>query len=324
MDAFLRGTKRKTALVPAQPSPYFDNDEDSTDVKLAILASLHPELAQDVLMDCLLAHNGSVEAASASMTDTQANAHHTTRPGSGVVGSQTSLRSFATSKLMLKPGATPTKKPKLLSRKGATLRLYDPEDVAEHTPCSIIHNFLPIEMANDLLREMLDESKTFEKITFKIFDNVVSSPHTSTFYVETEAEQSTQKNEYYYNGASLAVSLTQMNSLQQTPNAHHSHLLLGRSHDYPTATESQAPGQPGCEQGDPAPHQNQVPGWPEAQISIPGPLAAQCCLCQLLHGPSRARRLPQRPTHLPGPTGCHRLTLPRCRPRVPRTESTAS
>ncbi|KAH7030878.1 GRF zinc finger domain-containing protein [Microdochium trichocladiopsis] len=204
MDAFLRGVKRKsTAPSVPDPSPYLQDDDESTDVKLAILASLHPGLGQDVLLDSLLAHDGSVEATSASLADTQFTPPLLHKPSQAVVGTQTSLRGFATSNSTTKLGTTPTKKPKTLSRKGTTLRLYDPEDVAEHTPCSIIHNFLPVDMANDLLREMLEESKTFEKITFKIFDNVVASPHTSTFYVETEAEQSTQKNEYYYNGSSL-------------------------------------------------------------------------------------------------------------------------
>lgn len=82
---------------------------------------------------------------------------------------------------------------KLLSRRGATLHLFDPADIEDHTPCSVIHNFLPTEMANDLLQEMLKESKSFEKITFKLFDNVVTSPHTSSFYVDSFDEMQRQK-----------------------------------------------------------------------------------------------------------------------------------
>ncbi|KKY38579.1 putative grf zinc finger domain-containing protein [Diaporthe ampelina] len=50
---------------------------------------------------------------------------------------------------------------------------------------------------------MLEESKTFEKITFKLFDNVVSSPHTSSFYVDSHDEMRKQKIDYLYNGARL-------------------------------------------------------------------------------------------------------------------------
>ena len=58
-----------------------------------------------------------------------------------------------------------------------------------------------------MLVELLEESKTFEKITFKLFDNVVSSPHTSGFYVGSYDEMNKQKHEYIYNGASLSVCL---------------------------------------------------------------------------------------------------------------------
>ncbi|KAK7956202.1 GRF zinc finger domain-containing protein [Apiospora aurea] len=192
MEAFLKGRKRK--LEAASSSAHHDEYDEPTDVKLAMLASLHPDFGQEALLEALLAHDGSVKAAAASLTDVvPAQAK---RPQfNGVVGSQTSLKLFASRYV--------PQKAKMLSKKGATLHLYDPDDIAEHTPCTIVHNFLPPEIANDLLREMLHESKSFEKITFKLFDNVVSSPHTSTFYVETDLELHNQKYEYFYNGAKL-------------------------------------------------------------------------------------------------------------------------
>lgn len=196
MKAFLTGPKRKSnpssTLAPAS-----DDAEESTEVKLAMLSSLHPTLDQETLVDVLLAHDGSVAEASASLQNF--------RPGtkkSGVVGPQQSLRHFAV-------GGDPSSPPKkrMKSKKGSTLHLFDPADVAEHTPCTIIHNFLPPDLANDLLQELLDESDTFERITFKLFDNVVSSPHTSSFYVETSDEIKTQKTDYYYNGSKLTVRI---------------------------------------------------------------------------------------------------------------------
>lgn len=73
--------------------------------------------------------------------------------------------------------------------------MFDPEDIEEHTPCSIIHNFLPSDLANDLLNELLEEAKSFERNTFKLFDNVVSSPHSSSFYVDSLDEVQRQKSE---------------------------------------------------------------------------------------------------------------------------------
>lgn len=194
MDAFLRKAKRKASPEPALAP---DGNDEPTEVKLALLSSLHPAIEQETLLDFLLAHDGSVSQASASL--------QTSRPkgkASGVVGYQQSLRHYATPS----DGTSPTKK-KVKSKKGSTLHLYDPEDVAEHTPCTIIHNFLPAEEANDLLRELLEESKTFEKISFKMFENIVSSPHTSSFYVESYDDVKKQKTEYHYNGGRLTVGI---------------------------------------------------------------------------------------------------------------------
>lgn len=194
MKAFLTGPKRKAGSPPVPVAP-IDDAEESTEVKLAMLSSLHPTLDQETLVDVLLAHDGSVEEASASLQNVKPETKK-----SGVVGHQQSLRHFA---LGGDPSSPPKKKMK--SKKGSTLHLFDPADVAEHTPCTIIHNFLPPDLANDLLQELLDESDTFERITFKLFDNVVSSPHTSSFYVGTSDEIRTQKTDYYYNGSKLTV-----------------------------------------------------------------------------------------------------------------------
>lgn len=195
MKAFLTRPKRKASR---EPSPVANADDDEpTEVKLALLSSLHPEVEQDTLMDILLAHDGSVQDASASLQHFRPESKK-----SGVIGQQQSLRHFA------KPGdpSSPPKK-RLKSKKGSTLHLFDPEDVAEHTPCTIIHNFLPPDLANDLLQELLQESDSFERSTFKLFDNIVSSPHTSSFYVSTKQEMEMQKNDYFYNGARLTVSV---------------------------------------------------------------------------------------------------------------------
>ncbi|KAI1402126.1 GRF zinc finger domain-containing protein [Hypoxylon fuscum] len=197
MDAFLKRTKRKSAAIEELPT---NDDDESTDVKLAILSSLHPNFSQEVLLDTLLAHDGSVKAASTSLADDQLMSPKKKRNGT-TVGYQTSLRLFASKPSIERPMSP--QKARRLSKKGATLHLYDPEDIAENTPCSIIHNFLPQDEANDLLEELLEESNSFEKITFKLFDNVVQSPHTSSFYVGTEAEINTQKHDYFYNGAKL-------------------------------------------------------------------------------------------------------------------------
>ncbi|KAL1842874.1 hypothetical protein VTJ49DRAFT_3891 [Mycothermus thermophilus] len=201
MDAFVTRRKRKTSTEESDGRCSNSKDaEESTEVKLAILASLHPTVDQDTLLDVLTAHDGDVDATSQTL---RAKLPKKPNPG-GTPAVQVSLRSFAVAPSSPRLDAPPpAKRTKLLSRKGATLHLYDPVDISEHTPCTIIHNFLPPDEADTLLRELLDESKTFTKATFKLFDNVVSSPHTSALYVSSQPELQEQKHEYVYNGSRM-------------------------------------------------------------------------------------------------------------------------
>jgi hypothetical protein len=250
MEAFLKGSaskKRKSDPVMGASNRDEDEDEDeSTDVKLAILASLLPDFGQEVLLEALLAHDGSVERASTSLLDKTSADVPRQRPQNRVIGSQSSLRSFVTGPKGDSSESGP-KKARLLSKKGTTLHLYDPKDVAEHTPCTIIHNFLPPETANDLLREMMEESKSFEKITFKLFENVVQSPHTSSFYVETDDELSKQRNDYYYNGDRLTVS---RHSPVAGLSSSQTDRTSGRPQDHPQTSRGEAPCPRRRQQGD--------------------------------------------------------------------------
>lgn len=197
MDAFV--TRKKRNSTPCDSIA----QEESTEIKLAILSSLHPHLEQDTLLDILLAHDGNVEATSQALRTPRL----LKKPGArSAVASQASLRSFAVGSGSSDPSPA-SKRAKILSRKGATLHLYDPQDISEHTPCTIIHNFLPAREANSLLLELLDEAKSFGKTTFKLFDTVVSSPHTSGFYVGSYHELQEQKHEYVYNGSRMTVRL---------------------------------------------------------------------------------------------------------------------
>ena len=178
-------------------------DEDDTDLKLAILSSLHPQLEQSILFETLIASEGSVEKAEASLKLYTVNTGTQPDPPSkkrklNTPGHQSSLSAYR----------SPSSKSltQRLTKRGQTLHLYSPEDIAAHTPCSIIHDFLPAQQANDLLVELLQESETFERHCFKLFDNVVQSPHSSCFYVDSLDEQRVQKTEYLYNGNYLTVS----------------------------------------------------------------------------------------------------------------------
>lgn len=268
MDAFvIRSSKKRKSSSDPAPVP-----EESTDVKLAILSSLNPSIDPETLLDILLAHDGDVETTSQIL-----KARLPRKPGSGTAAAaQSSLRSFGVGSDG--SASTPSKRAKILSRKGATLHLYDPIDISEHTPCTIIHNFLPSEEADLLLREMLEESKSFEKITFKLFDNIVSSPHTSGFYVGSYAELQEQKHEYVYNGARMTVD---SRPLQCYCHLIFTHDFIGCPNPDPTTRKGQGPGPGHSQRGDPRAHSHSL--WrEETPVPVTQPVDPKRGLCQLL------------------------------------------
>ena len=207
MDAFLSRCKSsdqvrladRGACATLDKKPDCDDEEASTDLKLATLASIYDGIDQATLLDLLVTSNGSIEVVVESLGPQRGGTSSRKRLAVGSIGCQTSLSSFRTDPI------SPPSKRRVLTRKGQTLHLYTPEDIANNTPCSIIHNFLPPQEADNLLRELLDESPTFERQTFKLFDNVVQSPHSACFYVQNLEEQKKQKTEYLYNGGFLTV-----------------------------------------------------------------------------------------------------------------------
>lgn len=197
-----------TTTTTDPPAPE-EETEESTDVKLAILLSLFPDMDQHDLLDVLVSYDGSVEAATAALSAAQRtctplnNKKRTASPPTSTPGIQTSLSSYAIISKHPSPGnpqEQPGRKQKPLTKKGRTLHLFSPEDVAAHTPCTLIHNFLPSEDANALLAELLEESRTFSRHTFQLFEQTVQSPHSSAFYVATPEAQRQQTSEYVYNG----------------------------------------------------------------------------------------------------------------------------
>ncbi|CAG8097743.1 unnamed protein product [Penicillium olsonii] len=217
MDAFVSRKRRRVPQDDKKPSD--SSNEESTDVKLAILMSLFPDIKQDELLDILVSCEGSVEAASSTISTQGPAAEILTskkRAVAGSLGTQTSLSShvFTTAEDgTLKPiNETRTKKRTPPTRKGKTLHLYSPEDIAAYTPCTIIHNFLSPEEANKLLLELLEESKYLTRSTFQLFSRSVQSPHTHAVYVSTPEEQQQQISEYTYGGTYSS------NVRQATPN----------------------------------------------------------------------------------------------------------
>jgi hypothetical protein len=168
MESFLT---RKRRRLP-DPEDMNEIEEDSTDFKLTLLASLHPQVDQSALLESLLASEGSVEQASELLLNQSHTENFKARKKSRSLGHQASLASYN-----IGYDAASRSSKGTLTKRGKTLHLFTPEDIEEHTPCSIIHNFLQPDEADALLRELLAEAPSFTKQIFKLFDRVVSSPH---------------------------------------------------------------------------------------------------------------------------------------------------
>ena len=115
--------KRRKLSSEEQSGTHTDEDADSTDFKLAILASLHSDRSQDVLMDYLLAYDDSVEDVTRALSGEEREAVSAKgklpRKKSRVNGYQSSLTSFAGVQQTREGSAG-----KSLTKKGRTLHLY--------------------------------------------------------------------------------------------------------------------------------------------------------------------------------------------------------
>ena len=216
MDAFVSRKRRKLESTEQREGDYLSRprdegaengqETDSTEYKLATLASLHANVSQDLIMEALISSAGSVGAASKWLDAISCPPLSLEPPITAKIADrQSSLASFTLQRSDPNSSITTQSVPPSLTKKGQTLHLYTPEDIALHTPCSIIHNFLEKATADELLKELLDEAPTFERQTFKLFDHVVQSPHSACFYVESLEEQKRQRTEYLYNGSYLTV-----------------------------------------------------------------------------------------------------------------------
>ncbi|KAK6503816.1 hypothetical protein TWF481_008822 [Arthrobotrys musiformis] len=177
-----------------------EEEEESTDFKLALLSSLQPSLSPEMLLELLLTCNGSVEEASklASLSS-QSKSKSTSIP------TQSSLSTF------LSP-VDDTEQPQQARKipfpllpipKFKTLHLTTPSQVPYYVPATLHPSFLPTDLANELLSECLAEVPSFGKYEFRLFERNVSSPHTASFFVKDAEMAARHRRGYMYNGSVL-------------------------------------------------------------------------------------------------------------------------
>jgi hypothetical protein len=328
MDAFVSRKRRHVSVSNEEPGLDFKtnlpsasetDEEESTDYKLAILVSLHPDKDEGTLLEALLASNGSVELALESLKLNSSSSPRK-KPATSAARYQSSLSSCRVTRTW-KDGTA--KKP--LTRKGKTVHLYSPKDIETHTPCSIIYNFLPIEEADALLQDLLEEAPTYDKTsTFQLFDREVSSPHTFCLYVDSWDEAEQQKTEYVYDGRKVKVCLLLLLHAASACDFNKQGIRIiyllttisSTPSPYPQPPLTHPPGRPpqpaphaqhlsqsarNRERRNPAAHPYLQPLRPETTPPIPPPLEPQHRLRKRLRRPPRERRLPLRPPDLPRP-----------------------
>jgi len=61
--------------------------------------------------------------------------------------------------------------------KDGVLHFYEPEQIAAVSPCTLLLDVFPKQLARSLALELLDQSKSWTSNTFRLFDRTVTSPH---------------------------------------------------------------------------------------------------------------------------------------------------
>ncbi|GJE95183.1 hypothetical protein PsYK624_113640 [Phanerochaete sordida] len=84
------------------------------------------------------------------------------------------------------------------------LTLTTPAMVAKHTPCTMHLSVLPPELASRLFYTMIDESESWQRNKWWLFDRVVESPHRTSFYARNASDADPDgmraAAQYWYNG----------------------------------------------------------------------------------------------------------------------------
>lgn len=85
------------------------------------------------------------------------------------------------------------------------LTLATPSLVAQHTPCTLHLSALPADLACRLFYTMMDESTSWKKNKWWLFDRVVESPHSTSFYARSQngvdgKDDWQEAAQYWYNG----------------------------------------------------------------------------------------------------------------------------
>lgn len=141
----------------------------------------HPKKKQRLVQPRLAAFLGSPSFSSSSSSSTSSSSSQST---SALISSPSSSASNLPSlndRLRWKDSIDDSTKSRERIR---PLVLYNPEDVAKHCPCTLVHNVLDKDLASRLLQVMMVESETWNRNRWWLFERMVESPHKTSYYAE--------------------------------------------------------------------------------------------------------------------------------------------
>ncbi|KAI9236751.1 MAG: hypothetical protein BYD32DRAFT_10997 [Podila humilis] len=223
----------------AQTSLPHNGTAEDWDFKMATLFSIFESTPEHILHQALTNAHGDLEQAipivlsgQQSASNTTANSHHPFRPKKKQRLVQPRLAAFlsspsSSSSQSSSPSScslpTTTLAPSLSSSSNLPslndrlrwkdsiddstrprerikpLVLYNPEDIAKHCPCTLIHNVLDRDLASRLLQVMLVESETWNRNRWWLFERIVESPHKTSYYTE-DSHDLAEVSGWTYNG----------------------------------------------------------------------------------------------------------------------------
>ena len=82
------------------------------------------------------------------------------------------------------------------------MEIVHPEEVGRYLPCSLFHNVLPSQNANELLHFLLNDAKQWKPHSWYLYERRVESKHTSTLFFDSN-EDTNDPIEFWYNGSQV-------------------------------------------------------------------------------------------------------------------------
>ncbi|KAG5436910.1 hypothetical protein PCK2_001039, partial [Pneumocystis canis] len=221
-------------------------DDNDTEMKLALLISVFPDNSPEILLEKLVENDGSVE----NTVKMCLNSCFKKKCVSKKLKKQRKIDEFIEkhedkrecpllNKQELSKVSWPIKMQwdssiKTLKRKNRrVLHLYLSEQIGTKvTPCTLICNVLPQNLANSLLLEMLEESKTWKRNEFRLFERNIVSPCKSCYYFSFD-EKDPLEPKFFHNGSEIKdirVFPKEMNVVQMLVKDIVNKAISGREH----------------------------------------------------------------------------------------------